>query len=43
MYTYKTKGRYESVVDYVTVGTETIKSVNDNYKLGDILQYDNGL
>ena len=36
-YTHETRGRYESVVDYVTVGTETMKGVNDNDAMEDMI------
>ena len=36
------RGPYKSVIDYITVVKETIKGLNDNYTIEDILRYDNG-
>ena len=41
-YTYKTRVRYKSVVDYVTVVTKTMESVNDMITMGNMNMFNNG-
>ena len=42
MYTHKTSGRYKGVVDYVTVVTKTMESVNDMITMGNMNTFNNG-